>query len=111
MKAKLVFLVLYATLLTSVECIKVPVETDENSTTTVQPPDDVENESVKNTTEIETENDSKEARTIDDKDDKLPDYPLTTPTDVHKIPPTLQNVKKVEPAVKEKPEKSLKDFA
>lgn len=108
MKAKLAFLVLYATLLTTVKCIKVVEDTNENNTTTVKALSDVENESVKNVTE--NVNEMKESRTIEDNDDKLPEFQVTTPADIRKIPPTLQNVLKVEQSVKEKPEKSIRDF-
>lgn len=114
MKAKLAFLVLYAILSTSVNCIKVVDNPDENNSTTIIPPSVIETVNESNTTESENLNLDKEVRTIEDNgnDDKLPESKVTTPANVHKIPPTLQNVMKVEPSLKEKkPEKSLKDFA
>ena len=112
MKAKLAFLVLYAILLTSVNCIKVVDNPDENNTTTVIPPSVVEIVDENNATE--SENLDKEVRTIEDNsnDDQLVELKVTTPSIVHKIPPTLQNVMKVEPLLKEKKtEKSLKDYS
>ncbi|KAL7018201.1 hypothetical protein ACKWTF_010665 [Chironomus riparius] len=107
MKAKLAFLVLYAILLTSVNCIKVVDNPDENNTTTVIPPSVVEIVNESNMTE--SENLDKEVRTIEDNSN---DDEVTTPSVVHKIPPTLQNVMKVEPLLKEKKaEKSLKDYS
>jgi len=112
MKAKLAFLVLYAILLTPVNCIKVVDNPDESNTTTVIPPSVVETVNENNATE--SENLPMEVRTIEDNsnDDKMEELKVTTPSYVHKIPPTLQNVMIVtEPLLKEKKaEKSLKDF-
>jgi hypothetical protein len=107
MKEKLAFAVLYALLiifLTEVNCIKVD---GENITIASTPAAPVErNETTLSfSLEVTSESDPQEARTINDgEDDKL--------SSIHKIPPTLQNAKKVDAVAKQQqPEKSLKDIA
>lgn len=76
MKEKLVIFVLYA-LLSSSNCIKVVDSENENATTTIEP--------MKS--EFKSEN-LTEAQVTEKDDDNV-----TTPSYIHKIPPTLQNVK------------------
>jgi hypothetical protein len=125
MKEKLAFGVLYALLaitLSQVNCIRVSDDSENSTTTTpsslsslLAKSDEKNDTSLSFSFEVTSEKNSQESRTIgggDDDDDKLPGFlqPATQPT-MHKIPPTLQNVKKVDAVAKEKPEKSIKDIA
>lgn len=115
MKEKLAFCVLYALLiifLTNVNCIKVTDDSENATTTTAASTSllSIEKKDSSQSIEVTSERNSQEARIINNSDDdKLPGF--SPPTTGHKIPPTLPNVKKVDAASGEKPEKSIKDIA
>lgn len=83
MKEKLVIFVLFALTLTSSNCIQI---VDSENATTLNPL----------SSEFKSENMSNEAQVTEKDLDDDPKVSLTTPSYVYKIPPTLQNAKKLE---------------
>lgn len=83
MKEKFVIFVLFALTLTSSNCIQI---VDSENATTLVPLN----------SEFKSENMSNEAQVTEKQLDDDPKVSLTTPSYVYKIPPTLQNAKKLE---------------